>query len=337
MKIFDISSPKSAFFYNGSESISEYGARLKIIGVGGTGCHVVDHCIRRGLHGITSYIAVDTDEGTLAQSLAGTKISIPPLKMARALSPEIASTVRTVIGEADMVFMVSGLGGTAGSAISLTVAQLARESGAFTIGVVFKPQASEGKKRQEDAKEAMESLLPHVDVLVVLYGENVEHLARQSGVNLSELLTYSNELMLQTIRCISDGVMVTGLIAVDFVDICSALSRSKTAIMGIGHGVGASRAQDAALRALTNPLLNGCSIGEATGIFIEIAATSDSLTIEEIGEAAGLIQEKAHEGIPVFFNTVFYESLDNEMQVTILAAMPNVDNAKRGAVLSVTG
>lgn len=302
-------------------------AKIKVIGVGGGGGNAVNNMISSVLRGVT-FITANTDVQALNNSQAEYKIQLGD-KLTKGLGAganpsvgrdaalESIEQIRAAIGEADMVFVTAGMGGGTGTGAAPVIAQVAKEMGALTVGVVTKPFFFEGKKRLEAAEAGIEAFREHVDSLITIPNDRLLSLAAKKATFV-EMLKKADEILYFAVKGISDLIMVPGLINLDFADVKAVMGESGLAMMGAGSASGESRAREAAMKAITSPLLEDVSIDGARGVLMNITCSSD-LTIEEVSEAAGAIQEAAHDDARIFFGTVFDDSIGDEMRITVIA------------------
>lgn len=303
------------------------GARIRVIGVGGSGCNAVNTMIKAGLQGV-DFITANTDRQALEASLAPTKIAIGG-DMTRGLgagaNPEVGkkaaledyAKISEILQGADMVFITAGMGGGTGTGAAPIIAKIAREIGALTVGVVTKPFQFEGKKRMKNATNGLEELKANVDSLIVIPNQR---LLAVSGATLSLLDAFkkADEVLLNAVQGISDLINHTGHINSDFADVRTIMQNKGLALMGVGFGEGENRAVEAATNAIASPLLEDVSIDGATGIIINISGGPD-LRLHEVNEATELVREAAHEDAEIIFGTVIDESLKNVVKVTVIA------------------
>ncbi|SBV98853.1 Cell division protein FtsZ [uncultured delta proteobacterium] len=312
------------------------GAKIKVIGVGGGGGNAINNMISGELNGV-SFIAANTDIQALTNSLADHKIQLGD-KLTRGLgagaNPQVGyqaaveniEQIKHAIADCDMVFVTAGMGGGTGTGAAPVIAQAAKEVGALTVGVVTKPFYFEGKKRLEAAEAGIAEFREHVDSLIIIPNDRLIQLAPKKATFV-DMLKKADEVLYSAVKGISDLITVHGLINLDFADVQTVMSEPGFAMMGEGRATGESRARDAAMRAITSPLLEDVSIGGARGVLINITSGPD-LTIEEVGEAAGIIQEEAHEDARIFFGTVFDESVGDEIRITVIATGIDVANSR---------
>ncbi|GBD38188.1 MAG: cell division protein FtsZ [Deltaproteobacteria bacterium] len=304
----------------------EQKARIKVIGVGGAGGNAVNTMIEKGLNGI-EFIVVNTDVQDLKKSRASTKIQIGsratkglgsggnPL-LGREAALEDQAKISEALEGADMVFITAGMGGGTGTGASPIVAQAAKELGALTVGVVTKPFTFEGPRRNKQAIEGIESLEKEVDTLIIIPNDR---LASVHKISILEAFKKADEVLYQAVRGISDIIIGTGYINVDFADVKTIMSENGgKALMGTGYAEGAHRAIEAAEAAITSPLLEDISIDGARGILLNVTASPD-FGIEELNEACNYIKERAHEDVNLIFGLVFDDSMKDAVRITVIA------------------
>lgn len=302
-------------------------AKIKVVGVGGGGGNAVNNMISSVLRGVT-FITANTDVQALNNSQAEYKIQLGDMltkglgaganpSVGREAAMESIEQIRSAIGEVDMVFVTAGMGGGTGTGAAPVIAQVAREMGALTVGVVTKPFFFEGRKRLEAAEAGIEEFRQHVDSLITIPNDRLLSLASKKATFV-EMLKKADEVLYFAVKGISDLIMVPGLINLDFADVKAVMGESGLAMMGSGIASGESRAREAAEKAITSPLLEDVSIDGARGVLMNITCGPD-LTIDEVSEAAGAIQEAAHDEARIFFGTVFDDSIGDEMRITVIA------------------
>ncbi len=310
-----------------NEQVVSHGAKIKVVGVGGSGCNAVNTMIRMGLQGV-EFITANTDRQALDASLAPTKLAIGQ-ELTKGLgagaNPEVGrkaaledyARISEILAGADMVFITAGMGGGTGTGAAPIFAKIAKEVGALTVGVVTKPFMFEGKKRKKHADQGMAWLRENVDSLITIPNQR---LLAISGSNLSMLDAFkrADEVLLNAVQGISDLITHTGLINTDFADVKTIMQSKGLALMGIGSGTGEHRAIEAATNAISSPLLEDIAIDGATGIIINITGSS-SMSIHEVNEATTLIMEAAHEDAEIIFGTVIDESMKETIKVTVIA------------------
>ena len=302
-------------------------AKIKVIGVGGGGGNAISTMIQGRLEGV-DFVAANTDLQALESNQAPIKIPLGQ-RLTKGLgagaNPEIGRSsaeedrdhIAEVLQGADMVFVTAGMGGGTGTGAAPVIAEVARELGALTVGVVTKPFPFEGKKRRRQAEEGIINLARAVDTLITIPNERLLSVAGQKTTML-DAFRKADEVLLNAVQGISDLITIPGLINVDFADVKTIMSNMGRALMGTGRAVGERRALEAAQQAISSPLLEDVSITGATGILINITGGPD-LTLFEVNEASTLIQEAAHEDANIIFGSVIDPSIGDELRITVIA------------------
>lgn len=308
-------------------------AKIKVVGCGGGGGNAVNNMILSALKGV-KFIVANTDHQDIHKSLAEHKIQIGE-KLTKGLgagaNPEIGRSaamesvdqIREALEGSDMVFITAGMGGGTGTGSAPVVAEVARELGALTVGVVTKPFYFEGKRRLEQAEEGTRALADVVDSIITIPNDRLLQLAAKKAA-FSDMLKKADEVLYYAVKGIADLITVHGLINLDFADVKAAMSSSGMALMGTGIASGESRAKEAAMKAITSPLLEDVSIEGAKGVLINITCGPDML-IDEVSEAADIIYKEAHDDAEIFFGTVFDPDAGDEMRITVIAT--GIENA----------
>jgi len=309
------------------DQLATQGAKIKVVGVGGSGCNAVNTMIRTGLEGV-EFITANTDKQALDASLAPLKLAIGQ-ELTKGLgagaNPEIGrkaaledyAKISETLSGADMVFITAGMGGGTGTGAAPVFAKIAKEVGALTVGVVTKPFLFEGKKRMRHAEQGMACLRESVDSLITIPNQRLLAISGQT-LSMVEAFKKADEVLLNAVQGISDLINHTGLINSDFADVKTIMQNKGLALMGIGYGEGEHRAVEAATNAISSPLLEDISIEGATGIIINITGGSN-LKIHEVNEATTLIMEAAHDDAEIIFGTVIDESIKDTVKVTVIA------------------
>ena len=303
-----------------------FGARIKVIGVGGGGGNALNNMIQAGLDHV-EYVAANTDAQALHKSLAPTKLQIGQL-LTRGLGagakPDIGhkaaiedlDALQAVVCDADMVFITAGMGGGTGTGAAPVVAQAAREAGALTVAIVTRPFGFEGKQRGIQADEGLRELADAVDTLIVIPNDRILQMGdRRMG--LQEAFRTVDSVLVEAVRGISDIIMTPGLINVDFADVVSIMKGRGMALMGTGRASGVDRAATAARMAISSPLLEDARIEGATGLLVSI--TGGDLTLADINDAMTLIQENASAETNTIFGATIDESMGDDIKVTVVA------------------
>ncbi len=313
------------------------GARIKVIGVGGGGGNAINTMVTSGLQGV-EFIATNTDSQALATSLSPLRFQLgesltkglgagakPGIGKDAAL--ESRDAIAELLAGADMVFVTAGMGGGTGTGGAPVIAEVAREMGALTVGVVTKPFLFEGKKRRLQAEQGLRDLKDVVDTLIVIPNQRLLAVVGDQ-TTMRDAFKRVDEVLLQAVKGISDLITVGGIINVDFADVRTIMSNKGLALMGVGSASGSTKAVEAAQRAISSPLLDEVSITGATGLLINVTGNSD-LKLSEVQEAATLIQEEAHEEAEIIFGWVIDDAMGDEVRVTVIATgFPPGDEAR---------
>ena len=304
-----------------------YNARIKVIGVGGSGGNAINTMIHFGLEGV-EFITVNTDAQALGSNAAAEKISIganvtrglgagADPERGRKAALEDVQRLKDVVQGADMVFVTAGMGGGTGTGAAPVIAQLAREAGALTVGVVTKPFGFEGRQRARRAEQGLIALTEHVDTLITIPNEKLMTLA-DADMTFVEAFRKADEVLFQAVKGISDLIMLDGIVNVDFADVRTVMAGMGRALMGTGCAKGEGRARLAAEQAICSPLLDNISVEGATGVLINVVGGPD-MKMREIQEAASLVQEQAHEDANIIFGASIDESMSDTLKVTVIA------------------
>lgn len=309
-----------------AQTNTESFARIKVVGVGGGGCNAVNRMIDEGLHDV-EFIAVNTDAQALQLSNAPAKVRIGD-KTTRGLgsggNPEIgrkaaeesAEELYDVLKGSDMVFVTAGMGGGTGTGAAPIIAQIAREVGALTIGVVTKPFTFEGSKRASNSDNGINRLKEHADTLIVIPNDRLLSIVDKRA-SLPEAFSKADDVLHQGIQGISELITVPGLINLDFADVRTIMSEGGAALMAVGYASGEDRARIAAEQAISSELLD-ITINGARGILFNVTGGSN-LTLFEVNQAAAIIKETAHPDVNMIFGAVIDPSLKDEVRITVIA------------------
>ena len=301
-------------------------ARIKVVGVGGGGCNAVDRMIEEGLQGV-EFIAVNTDAQALTLSKAGTRVRIGD-KLTRGLGsggdPEIGrkaaeesqEDLYQVLSDSDMVFVTAGIGGGTGTGAAPVIAQISRELGALTIGVVTRPFTFEGARRIEAAKTGISNLKEHADTLIVIPNDRLLQIVDKRA-SLQDAFRVADDVLRQGIQGISELITVPGLINLDFADVRTIMSEGGAALMAVGRASGDDRAREASEKAISSELLD-ITIDGARGILFNVTGGPD-LTLFEVNQAAAIIKETAHPDVNLIFGAVIDPNMGDEIRVTVIA------------------
>lgn len=309
-------------------------AKLRVVGIGGGGNNALNNMIAEGLKGV-EFIAANTDLQALEHSKARVHLQLGQ-NLTRGLGagadPEVGrqaaledrDKIKELLAGSDMVFVTAGLGGGTGTGGAPVIAEVAKEVGALTVAVVTKPFDFEGKRRLQQAEHGVEELKKVVDTLIVIPNVRLRSLAPKNA-RFADMLKKADEVLLYAVRGISDLIITPGLINLDFADVKAVMSNSGLALMGTGIASGEGRAKEAAMRAITSPLLEDVSIEGAKGVLMNISCSPD-MTIEEVSEAANIISKEADPNAQIFFGTVFDADAGDEMRITVIAT--GIDNLR---------
>src|SRR3954471_6501199 len=310
-----------------AEEHTGYDARIKVIGCGGSGGNAVNTMISFGLEGV-EFIVVNTDAQALGANLAPAKLHIganvtrglgagaDPEKGRKAALEDV-TRIKEMIAGADMVFVTAGMGGGTGTGAAPVIAQLAREEGCLTVGVVTKPFFFEGKQRSRRADIGLAMLAEQVDTLITIPNQKLLSLG-DDELSFVEAFRKADEVLFQAIKGISDLITQNGIVNVDFADVKTVMSNMGRALMGTGCAKGQGRARLAAEMAVSSPLLDDISVEGATGVLLNIVGGPD-MKMKEIEEAASLVQEQAHEDANIIFGATIDENMGEMIKVTVIA------------------
>jgi cell division protein FtsZ len=301
--------------------------RIKVIGVGGGGNNAVNTMIQANIEGV-EFIAANTDAQALRRSLAPVKLQLGG-KLTKGLgagaNPEVGreaaledrARIAEMLAGADMVFIAAGMGGGTGTGAAPIIAEVAREMGALTIGVVTKPFSREGKQRQKKAESGVVRLKELVDSLIIIPNDRLLGLA---GKHMSILDAFrpADDVLRQAVQGISDLITTEGMINVDFADVKAIMSERGMTMMGIGLGEGDRRAADAAQQAIGSPLLEEIDISGARGVLVNISGSS-TMTMEDFDEVSRVVHEKVHEDANIIIGLVINEEMGERIKVTAIA------------------
>lgn len=302
-------------------------AKIKVIGVGGAGGNAINNMIDSRLQGV-KFIAVNTDSQALDISKAPIKIQIGEKiteglgaganpEVGREAALENADAIREVLEGSHMVFITAGFGGGTGTGAAPVIAEICKDIGALTVAVVSKPFSFEGKKRARQAEEGIDALKEVADTVITIPNDRLRGLASKSA-KMIEMFKKADEVLVHSVKGITDLIMMPGLVNLDFADIRTTMSRAGLAIMGIGVASGENRATEAAERAISHPLLEDISIAGANGVLMNITCSSD-LTMEEMSEASERIYSEVGEDADIIWGAIIDDSLDDELRITVIA------------------
>ncbi len=316
-------------------------AKIKVIGVGGGGGNAVNRMVNSDLDGV-EFLAINTDRQTLDHSLAAKRLPIGQ-KLTRGLgaggnpaigqkaAEESRDDVASEIEGADLVFITAGMGGGTGTGAAPIVAEVAKEQGILTVGIVTRPFSFEGKRRRDQAEAGIQALQGRVDTLIIIPNDMLQN-ATAENAPLQEAFRTADEILRQGVKGISDIIMIPGLINVDFADVRAVMADAGSALMGIGIGSGKSRASEAAAMAIQSPLLES-SIHGAKGVVLNITGGHD-LTLKEVTTAADLIYEAVDPSANIIFGAVIDDEMQGEMKITLIATGFSTESQKSPTPIS---
>ena len=299
---------------------------IKVVGVGGGGNNVVNRMVKTGTKGV-DFIAVNTDKQSLAVSSATYKIQIGEKltngqgagsdpEVGRKSAEENRTQISKALEDADMVFITAGMGGGTGTGAAPIVADIAKELGVLTVGVVTKPFRFEGMRRMKQAEGGITELRNKVDSLVIIPNERLK-LATDQKITMVNAFEIADDVLQQAVQSISDLIKNTGFINLDFADVSAVMKDAGRAHMGVGRAAGKNKAEEAARMAISSPLLE-TSINGAKGVLINVTGSMD-IGLEEVETAANLVQEAAHPEANIIFGAAFDDTLEDELRVTVIA------------------
>jgi cell division protein FtsZ len=309
------------------EKREKYKAKMKVIGIGGGGGNAINNMIATDLKGV-EFISANTDSQHLERSACPRKLQLG-VGVTRGLGsgadPEIGklsaeesiNDIRETVSGADMVFLTAGMGGGTGTGASPVFARECKERGALTVAVVTKPFQFEGEKRMRRALAGIDKLKKEVDTLIIIPNERLKSIGDKNAM-FKDLIVKADDVLLNAVRGISDLIISSGFINLDFADVKKVMSEMGTAIMGTGRAGGDKRASEAAQQAINSPLLEDISINGAKGLLMNITAPPD-ITMDEIDVASNYIKGEVAEDAEIFWGVVFREDMGNEIQVTVIA------------------
>jgi cell division protein FtsZ len=305
----------------------ESGAKIKVIGVGGAGGNAINNMIDSNLVGV-QFIAANTDSQALEVSKATTKVQLGqqlteglgaganPQK-GREAALETHEELTQILSDSHMVFITAGFGGGTGTGAAPIVAEICKSLGALTVAVITKPFSFEGRKRNEMAETGIEELKKVADTVITIPNDRLRGLAPRNA-RLIDMFKKADEILLHSVKGITDLIMMPGLVNLDFADIKTTMSKAGMAIMGIGMASGENRAMEAASKAISHPLLEDISISGARGVLMNLTCNSE-LTMEEMTEASERIHAEVGNDAEIIWGAVIDDQIGDEMRVTVIA------------------
>lgn len=302
-------------------------AKIKVIGVGGAGGNAINNMIEGNLQGV-KFICANTDAQALEVSKAEIKLQLGEKlteglgaganpNIGREAALENRDAIRSSLENSHMVFITAGFGGGTGTGAAPVIAEICKEIGALTVAVVTRPFSFEGRKRARQAEDGIETLKQVADTVITIPNDRLRALASKNA-KMIEMFKKADEILLHSVKGITDLIMMPGLVNLDFADVRTTMSRAGLAIMGIGVSRGENRAIEAAERAISHPLLEDIAISGAKGVLMNITCNSE-LTMEEMTEASERIYNEVGENADIIWGAVVDDSMDDEMSVTVIA------------------
>jgi len=306
---------------------NEKSAKIKVIGVGGAGGNAINNMIASNLQGV-KFIAANTDAQALEISQASIRIQLgegiteglgaganPTVGRDAALENE--EDIREALADSHMVFITAGFGGGTGTGAAPVIAEICKDLGALTVAVVTRPFSFEGKKRSQQAERGIDALKQVVDTAITIPNDRLRGLASKKAT-LMEMFVRADEILLHSVKGITDLIMMPGVVNLDFADVRTTMSKAGLALMGIGISSGENRAVEAAGKAISHPLLEDVPITGARGVLMNITASSD-MEFEEVAEASEYIHNEVGEEAEIFWGTSVDDKMGDEMRVTVIA------------------
>ncbi len=332
----------------------EKSAKIKVIGVGGAGGNAINNMIASNLQGV-KFIAANTDSQALDISRAPVKIQLGEVlteglgaganpQIGRDAALEAEGALREALADSHMIFITAGFGGGTGTGAAPVIAEICKDLGALTVAVVSKPFGFEGKKRSLMADAGIDELKKVVDTAITIPNDRLRGLAPKKAT-LMEMFLRADEILLHSVKGITDLIMMPGVVNLDFADVRTTMSKAGMAIMGIGISAGENRAIEAAEKAISHPLLEDIPITGAKGVLMNITSTSE-MEFEEVAEASEFIHNEVGEDAEIFWGTAVDDTLGDEMRVTVIATgigtekevekENHLDRSLRGKIRDIT-
>ena len=299
---------------------------IKVVGVGGAGNNVVNHMVEENVQGV-EFIAINTDKQVLGASRADIKLQIGEKlthgqgagsdpDIGKRAAEESRNAISDALENTDMVFLTAGMGGGTGTGAAPVVADIAKEQGILTVGVVTKPFGFEGRKRMLQAEAGISELIGKVDSLLIIPNDRLKYASDQK-ITMLNAFRIADQVLLEAVTSISDLIKQTGFINLDFADVTTVMKDAGKAHMGVGKASGKNKAEDAAKMAVSSPLME-TSINGAKGILVSIVGSPD-MGLEEVEIACGLVESAAHPDANIIFGASFDETMEDEIRVIVIA------------------
>ncbi len=300
--------------------------QIKVVGVGGGGGNAVNRMVDAGVKGV-EFIAVNTDKAALYLSKANQKIQIGDKttsgmgaganpEKGKAAAEESRDEIAAAIRSADMIFITAGMGGGSGTGAAPVVAQIAKELGILTVGIVTKPFSFEGKKRMSQAEAGIAALKEEVDSLIIIPNERLKFVSEQK-ITFKNAFDIADDVLRQGVQSITELINVTALVNLDFADVTAIMAGAGYAHMGVGYATGRDKAEEAARKAISSPLIE-TSMENAKGVIISITGSED-IGLEEVELASSIISDMAHPDATIIWGAKFDENLEDAIRVTVVA------------------
>ena len=316
---------------------AEKSAKIKVIGVGGAGGNAINNMITGSLQGV-KFIAANTDLQALDVSKAEVKIQIGEKlteglgaganpQIGRDAALESAQVLKAALADSHMVFITAGFGGGTGTGAAPIIAGVCKEMGILTVAVVTRPFSFEGKKRANQADQGIDELKRVADTVIIIPNDRLRGLASKNA-KMVDMFKKADEILLHSVKGITDLIMRPGLVNLDFADVKTTMSKAGMAIMGIGVASGENRAVDAAERAISHPLLEDINISGAKGVLMNITSSSD-ITMEEMTEASERIYNEVGDEADIIWGAVLDDDMEDEMRVTVIATGIGTETEKQ--------
>ena len=315
---------------------------IKVVGVGGGGGNAINRMVDAGIRGV-EFVAINTDKAALFKSKANTKIQIGDKttggkgaganpEKGRLAADESKDEIAAAIRDADMIFLTAGMGGGTGTGAAPIVAQIAKELGILTVGIVTKPFPFEGKSRMTQAEEGIARLSEHVDSLVVIPNERLKFVTEEK-ITFKNAFILADDVLRQGVQSISELINVTALVNLDFADVTTIMKDAGYAHMGVGFATGRDKAEQAARAAVTSPLIE-TSMQNARGVIISITGSED-IGLEEVEAAASIIHDMAHPEATIIWGAQLDDTLEDAIRVTVVATGLGDEKKKDSSVPSI--
>lgn len=314
---------------------------IKVVGVGGAGNNVVNRMIEQETKGV-EFVAINTDKQVLSCSMADQKLQIGEKlthgqgagsdpEVGRKSAEEDRNNIVKAFEDTDMIFITAGMGGGTGTGAAPVIADIAKEQGVLTVGVVTKPFNFEGKHRMIQAEKGIQELLGKVDSLLVIPNDRLKY-ATDQKITMRNAFSVADDVLFQAVTSISDLIKNTGFINLDFADVTTIMKDAGFAHMGVGRATGKNKAEEAARAAVSSPLME-TSIDGARGVLVSIIGSMD-MGLEEVENAAGLVQAAAHPDANIIFGAAFDEDMEDEIRVIVIAT--GFDSGRPGSAIKDT-